>query len=364
MIWGRDAGSSIAIPIAMLCASLLGCPQRGTDPPVIEAVAGAASRIDPARNSLRIATINMWGVSALGFDWARHIDERFAALARRLGRNDRDLDFVLVQEAWKDAARRSFLDDPKVQAEFPYRVDAVEQPGGSGLVLLSAFPIEEARFLRFASQGDCWKVWEADCIAGKGVLAAKVRFGDEYVWVANTHLIACYAGAGQPKTSCDRGDDNAADRAAQLAELRGFLEPLAREAPVVVGGDFNFTRTSPQYRSLIPGAEAASPATATTAEAPATLAIETPVSDRAVRAEWTDPGDSQPNPNRIDYVFGLTAGPRRLQAIRPIEPILTDSVELDSGVGVRLSDHSALAAELCLTDARDGSGDPCARPRP
>jgi hypothetical protein len=211
-----------------VAAVALGCAERGTDPPRIEIWEESASRIPSERNSIRIATINMWGVSVLGFDWAEDVDERFAALARRVGENRSDLDILLVQEAWKDGARRAFLDDREVASQFPYRIDAVEHPGGSGLVLLSALPIEETRFLRFESQGNCWKFWEADCIGGKGVLAARIRFGGQPIWVANTHLIACYSASLEPGQSCDEFDDNGEYRAAQLKELLVFLEPFSK----------------------------------------------------------------------------------------------------------------------------------------
>jgi endonuclease/exonuclease/phosphatase family metal-dependent hydrolase len=285
----------------------------------------------------------MWGVSVLGFDWAEDVDERFAALARRVGENRSDLDILLVQEAWKDGARRAFLDDREVASQFPYRIDAVEHPGGSGLVLLSALPIEETRFLRFESQGNCWKFWEADCIGGKGVLAARIRFGGQPIWVANTHLIACYSASLEPGQSCDESDDNGEYRAAQLKELLVFLEPFSKQTPILVGGDFNFRRTSRYYRSMSRRGAATRPDEAVS---------ET---KRGGSVGWEEIGERETVIDRIDYVWSRGSERSRWHARTPAERIMTSEVELISGRTVPLSDHPALVYELCLVDEADAS---------
>jgi len=323
---------------SVVAAVLVGCTARGTDPPRIEVSQDPAPRIRSERDSIRIATINMWGVSILGFDWADHIDERFAALARRVGRNRSDLDIILIQEAWKDSARRALLDDQEVASKFPFRIDAVERPGGSGLVLLSAFPIEEVQFARFEGQGNCWKFWEGDCIGGKGVLAAKVRFGDHFIWVANTHLIACYSASLEPGQSCEESDDNGEYRAAQVNELRAFLDPLSMRTPTLVGGDFNFTRASRYYASM----SSRNTPNRTDRAFARTRPFES--------AGWKETGEREPAIDRIDYVWSRGGGGRRWHAGIPTERIMTEDVGLISGGSVPLSDHPALVSEFCLVD--------------
>ena len=326
-----------------IAAVMVGCTARGNDSPRIEVSQEPTPRIHFQRDSIRIATINMWGVSILGFDWADHIDERFAALARRVGRNRSDLDIVLIQEAWKDSARRALLDDEEVASKFPYRIDAVERPGGSGLVLLSALPIDEVRFSRFESQGNCWKFWEGDCIGGKGVLAAKVRFGDHFIWVANTHLIACYSASLEAGQSCEETDDNGEYRAAQVKELRAFLDPLSKRTPTLVGGDFNFTRASRYYRSM---------------SAPDTPSRPDRAFARTRQFEsvgWKEIGEREPAIDRIDYVWSRGAGRRQWHARIPTERIMIEDVVLISGGSVPMSDHPALVSEFCLRDEGDAS---------
>ncbi len=323
------------VSIAIL-ASVGGCAAREFDQPIIEVIETDLRQPLSKRESIRIATINMWGVVALGFDWAEHIDERFAALRDRMRINADHIDVLLIQEAWKDSARRDLLTDPKVRAQFPYLVDAVEKPGGSGLAILSRHPINEARFLRFEDQGNCWRFWEGDCLGGKGVLATRIEFGDRLTWVSTTHLIACYTPELEPETACDQSDGNSGTRAAQVKELRSFLETLSEPAllPVLVGGDFNFTRTSRYY-----------------------VAMST--SSHPQGAVWTEAHGNQIEPNRIDFIWARAGERTHWRAVIPTHPFLTEGVELPSGEIVPLSDHPALVAEFCpvRTPDEDPLGD-------
>ena len=302
-----------------------GCAARGNEPAVVEhAVAVPAPRMSEApRGSLRVATINMWGVviPALEFPIASEIDLRFEALAERLAANREDLDVVLIQEAWAKGARRRLLADADVAREFPYRVDAVRSPGGSGLVTLSRLPLdEETVFLRFSEQGCCLKIHEGDCIAGKGMLAVKVRLGRHRAWIANTHLIACYSSGGE--SACDRGDANGETRRAQTLELVGALSDLPGADPLLLAGDFNFTRTSVYYPLM--GA-----------------------------AGWRDHGEANAPGDRIDYVWSRPGAELLWRGRGPAERIFTELVPTSEGEAVELSDHPAIAQTLCLVRPED-----------
>jgi endonuclease/exonuclease/phosphatase family metal-dependent hydrolase len=312
--------------------ALLGCAERGMEPPIIESVVLPTANIDAAKEPddlLRIATANLWGVSVLGFDWADEIDARFAAFATRLARNEPDLDVVLIQEAWKDRARRALLDDPRVARRFPFRVDVVASPGGAGLVILSRHPVEEAVFHRFKAQGNCFKFWEGDCFGGKGLLAARLNVRGRSLWVGTTHLIACYAPKGAPETTCDEDDANHATRAAQILEARGVFESLVGEEPALLGGDFNFTRTSRHYPAM----------TAAT-----------------LGRGWSEPGDVATTPGRIDYLFVRPGDVLAWQAQTVMRPIFTERVEIRTGESIPLSDHAILGGAFCLRRVNGGEG--------
>ncbi|HEB89574.1 MAG TPA: hypothetical protein ENI85_08400 [Deltaproteobacteria bacterium] len=323
------------------------CAARGTAPPIVEAAGPAL----PLQNGdeIHVATANLWGVSVLGFDWAEKVDVRFAEMAERLARNEPRLDVVLIQEAWKDSARHALLRHEGVIRNFPFRVDAVEQPGGAGLVVLSRFPIEAARFHRFQAQGNCLKFWEADCLAGKGILAVRVRIGDRSLWIGNTHLIACYSDDDAGDEACDEGDPNGGTRRAQLIEARRFIESLAKTGSILLGGDFNFTRSSRDYPAMV------HPPLSSTSSASPT---------REARSDWSEAGRGTTRAGRIDYLWTRGGSDEAWRVVSPASPIFTAPVRLapssspartddrgsviDRKGSIPLSDHPVIMAAFCL----------------
>lgn len=306
----------------------------------------AATRADEAAPAafdgrLRVATLNMWGVALpLGIDVADHIDARFRALGRRLEENGDHLDVVLLQEVWKDSARRALLEDPGVRAQFPFQLDVEGALGESGLAVLSRYPIagRRARFHLFERCGAWWRIWEADCLGGKGIVMLRIEAGDAPVWIANTHTIACYPQGSA--TECDTFDPNGSYRWDQLLALRAFVSDLAGPAPVIIGGDFNFTRSSRYYAAVRhPERSAALQRGDDFADS-----LERHPPDRA----WRDAREQGDPPERIDYLWVRPGDDRTWLSVSPAAPILTDEVELEDGSNVPLSDHPAIAATFCL----------------
>jgi endonuclease/exonuclease/phosphatase family metal-dependent hydrolase len=332
-----DSGLLQAFPIliALFAITISGCAERGTAPPRIDRPGPATSEL--RGDSIRVATANLWGVSAYGVDWADEIDVRFAAFAERLGRNEPGLDLVLIQEAWKDSARRELLAHRGVIESFPHRVDALEQPGGAGLVVLSRFPIERAEFHRFRAQGRCFKFWEGDCLSGKGVLAVQVRIEEQLFWVASTHLIACYSSDDESETACDQQDPNGGARWSQLVEARRFMEDLTGEAPALLGGDFNLTRSSRYY-----------PAMTSPMIPPDPPDTEANGSSDPRAQGWRESGEREAVTQRIDFIWTRSGAHDRWQAGAPARLIFTDPVKLASGESIAISDHPILAIPFCL----------------
>ena len=331
---------TVRILIAALLCGIGGCAERGSEPTTIESMGPQAS--DASDGILRIATANLWGVSVLGVDWADDIDERFAAMAHRLAENGPRLDIVLIQEAWKDSARRALLAHPGVTRNFPFRVDVAEQPGGGGLVILSRFPIELAAFHRFDRQGNCMKFWEGDCLSGKGVLAARISIHGRPFWIADTHLIACYQRANEPETGCDQQDPNGEVRWQQLTEVRRFVESNVGGEPSLLAGDFNLTPTSRYFAAM----------TDTTGSANASRtadAVDTVENGR----RWTDLGDESLSPNRLDYVWARPGDAFRWHQVESLRPIFTKPVALGEREAVPLSDHPILSTGVCLVSVHD-----------
>lgn len=317
---------------ALLFSSAMGCAERGLDAPRIERL--GIANADTSHQGIRIATANLWGVSVMGVDWADQIDLRFTEFAERLHRGQPPLDVVLIQEAWKKSARRAILTHPGVARRFPHRVDAVERPGGSGLVILSRFPINAAHFHRFRAQGRCLKFWEGDCLSGKGVLAIQIQFGERLLWLGNTHLIACYAAEGDTLSDCDERDPNGEVRWRQLVEARQFMESLAGEEPALIAGDFNFARSSRHYLGM------------TSLEIPSG---PNPTDSSVAQRGWFESGEKDPMRITIDYIWTRAGSIDRWQRNEQTGPILTEPVTLSSGEEISLSDHPILGLRLCLT---------------
>lgn len=312
-------GSATTLCLALLLTT--SCAARGTGTPAIEAPDSIDARRQPT-TEVRVATANLWGVSVAGVDIADEIDARFAAFAESLAENPHGLDVVLIQEAWDDDARRALVENEGVVRRFPWRVDAVQHPGGSGLVILSAFPVEAVRFHRYEAQGSCLKFWEGDCSGGKGVLAARLRIGSESFWFADTHLIACYQ--EEPALSaCDQDDPNGEARWGQVEELRTFLQSLDPEAPLVIGGDFNFVPSSRYHTTF--------------------------AKDPAGRP-WIDPGDEAADPGRLDYIWTRPGARQRWVATHPLGEFATEPVPIDGEDAIPVSDHPLLMTTLRLTE--------------
>ncbi|MFP6654425.1 MAG: endonuclease/exonuclease/phosphatase family protein [Myxococcota bacterium] len=349
---------------ALLVLSTMGCAERGLDAPRIERLS-AVDTIPavPPNSVLRVATANLWGVSVLGFDWAERIDLRFAEFAERLSHNEPPIDVVMIQEAWKDGARRDLLAHPGLTQGFPHRVDAVDQPGGSGLVILSRFPIEATRFHRFRAQGNCFKFWEGDCLSGKGVLAIRIRFGERALWLGNTHLIACYAATNDATKDCDRRDPNGDVRWSQIVEARTFMESLTEDEPALLAGDFNLARTSRHYLGMTNSRIPLDPETSRT-ESPhkGTRFKDSAFAPRG----WFESGGKDPihSFNKgIDYIWTRAGSTDQWGRHGKTKTIFSEPVELPSGEQIPLSDHPVLALPLCLIPLDQSPGPrPCDLP--
>ena len=318
------------LAFAIACLSLVHCASKPLQPVVHALPTRHAPKAD---DCLRVATVNMWGVALPGIqiELASYIDERFTALAERLARNEHALDVVLVQEAWSDSGRQILLDHTGLQRAFPYRVNSLDAPGGAGLVTLSRYPLtDRPRFHRFDEQGSCWKFWEGDCLGRKGVLAVEVEWGSRRVWVGNTHLIACYS-ADRDERSCDRRDPNGSARTVQTIEARRFMEEIG-DGPMILGGDFNFTRTAERYVDLMEC------------------------------SGWSEPGLAHANPEGLDYVWARSAHGLRFAAEGgdgmpgQMQRIFDEPVRICADREVELTDHDALMVTYCLRSGRTDAG--------
>jgi endonuclease/exonuclease/phosphatase family metal-dependent hydrolase len=180
---------------------------------------------------LRVVTFNI----ADGYGFTNNRTERMRAVAAKLRELDPDL--VGLQESFI-AADRALLLAELEGSRLAHHVRFEGATVGNGLLILSAFPIEEAWFHRYASNNPWYRLWEGDWWAGKGIGLARVRLPDgSLLDFYDTHA---QAGRNNP--------DNETVRLGQMEELARFVrESRIPGAPALVVGDFNTHPAAPDY---------------------------------------------------------------------------------------------------------------------
>ncbi len=175
---------------------------------------------------LRVLSVNMWG---LGFGIAPDRLARFRALGAILPHLAPDV--VGVQEIWmsQDAGR---LQAAGAAAGLPHHAYFRAGVVGSGLLILSRYPIVAMRFWPFRLSGHPRQVLQGDYYAGKGIGLARLQTPAGPLDVYNTHFVARYM--------YGVFDHNLGHRLANAYEAARFVNAHSPHHPAVVLGDFNF----------------------------------------------------------------------------------------------------------------------------
>lgn len=189
---------------------------------------------------LKIVTFNIWDMY-IGSRW-RNV--RMPAIAETLAELEPDI--AGLQESFI-AADRERIFRRLAEAGLPHHRYFRSGVAGSGLSVISRFPIEEAVFRRYAKGGKPHKLWHGDWWAGKGVCLTRLKLPGQagYIDFFNTHAHAGY-----------RDDRYNAVRASNMADCARFItEAATGTSPAFVVGDFNTYDGEPQYQSLVEGAK-------------------------------------------------------------------------------------------------------------
>lgn len=230
-------GSVIAVCVLVVVTCLL-LNYRTPSPTDLDESALLASPPAPAGGeiTLKIVTFNIWDLYHEG----THRPERMAAIGRKL--QELQPDIAGFQEAFIARDRQIVLD---ALAECGLN-NAVYFPSGlvgSGLLVASRHPIEEAFFHRYTEGGKPHKVHHGDWWAGKGVCVVRVKLPEAigYLDFFNTHAHARY------------GDDEYDKvRMSQMHELAAFIKRASlKTVPAISVGDFNVRASEPQYQTLV-----------------------------------------------------------------------------------------------------------------
>ena len=245
--------AALAITTALL-AGFAGFSGRAADVPFARPL--QAPPVAHTGTELQVLTYNVhglpWPIALSRATQLAAIGKRLAAL-HRVGRAPQ---VAVIQEAFTADARaiarlsgyRYAAYGPGEDVAFAARLPQDAQPEvldwgahwwkgegvgkweGSGLILLSDYPITRVRRLSYSSQACAG----FDCLAAKGAMLARLTLpGGRAVDVATTHLNSRRA-SGVP--------DDRSDRAwlVQAEQLRTFIAANRDPAvPLVLGGDFN-----------------------------------------------------------------------------------------------------------------------------
>lgn len=189
--------------------------------------------------TLKAVTFNVQDLGIV----SKHRPERMAAIARTLRKLDPGL--VGIQESFIEKDRAILIDGLRNTRLIHHRYFP-SGTSGSGLLILSAYPIVEAYFHRYTKNGKWYKLWHGDWWAGKGVALAQIELvpGKAYLDFYNTHAHARYG-----TTEYD------GVRLQQMEELAEFINATSmKSAPAILVGDMNCRQDTEQYEAVRIGA--------------------------------------------------------------------------------------------------------------
>eukprot|EP00752_Nemacystus_decipiens_P003943 g3611.t1 len=266
----------------------------------------SASNAHWAGFKLRVLTQNLWGLPVV----SRCLEARVHAFANTLGGG---WDVVALQEVWhareRDALRSAALAAGlRYSRHFEHGCGApVLGPGmgGTGLLVLSRFPIAESFFRRFSANGQPYQLQHADYLGGKGVGLVRLHTPAGAVDLYVSHLHGDYSrarGSGTP-------DRYKAHRVAQAFEVAHIIRLTSRSPLVLLLSDLNAGPGSMAYglQRSVAGLHDAF------AEAKPAEAGHTCEANDNVFSNGRDP------PARLDYVL-FKALPPPLCAPQAVEP--------------------------------------------
>ncbi len=241
------------------------------------------------------------------------------AIGSRIGQFD--LDVIAFQEIWRSDARQ-ILEAAGQRAGLPHRWHSGARLGGSGLLVLSRFPIEKARFERFDLGGLARRIDHGDYWGGKGFVQLRFTTDAGPLTFINTHLHARY--------SRDVAHQYRGHRVGQIVQLA--MASLETTDPVIAAGDFNFSEGQPEYQVLT-GLTGMRDVAAELGRRDATIMRRNPYRG----------GMNKPD-QRKDFFFARDGSER---GVRPhhIERAFDEVFELE-GRPASYSDHAAVVAEF------------------
>lgn len=189
-----------------------------------------------SQTALRVITLNLWD---LGWGLSSDREQRVKAFCEVLPGLGADL--VGLQEVWVESDQKAIAGQAAA-AGLGYTHAFHSGMMGSGLMILSRFPILDVAFHAFRLRSRPEKVHRGDYYAGKGIAVARLQTPFGLLDFYTLHSLAQYAP--------DYQDEYAGHRSAQLYEAANFINAYSQLTPLIVTGDFNVSPRHLGYRLM------------------------------------------------------------------------------------------------------------------
>ncbi|KAG0325411.1 phospholipase C type enzyme [Dissophora globulifera] len=313
---------------------------------------------------LSVLTLNCWGLTFTRNDRR----DRMRAIGHHLASTESSTyDIVGLQEVW--AYEDFVLVRDIVSEAFPFAKHWMSGLFGSGLVVLSKYPIKSTSLRRYALNGDPWPILHGDWFDGKSCASAVIlhpTVGE--IEVFNTHMHASYDPIGTP----DRYLGCRISQAWEMAGLIRTANDLGRH--VIALGDFNsppdslivslltrYAGLADSWRCVHPYSQdpqSTLPRGGLTPEQGIALlgiTCDTPLNSWTPHAAWINQLTEDPIGERLDYIF-FNQKQGRMACI-DVKVALHEPVAGIGGLSKRknLSDHFAVHATFSVTHGRPRS---------
>ena len=226
-----------------------------------------------------------------------HDEDRYAAMIQRI--KDSGADIVALQEVWSTTNMDRIQNDLRSTYKYTDRgSNGATLKAGSGIVILSKFPLSEGSFVEFKGAHD----WD-ERMATKGALAVTVDLLDgSKIRVGLTH---CWTDAG-------------GDECTNIKDLVG--ETLSHDRPAVMMGDFNIHRRgNPAKYGKLTALMAGRGATDSWTELHGPAWSDACATDDQIHnnlAQFFSPDRDTPAPDCIDYLYLRNHGTGHLRPVK------------------------------------------------
>ncbi|KOX76826.1 Putative neutral sphingomyelinase [Melipona quadrifasciata] len=172
---------------------------------------------------INILTLNCWGIPYV----SQNKNARMIAIAEKF--DIENYDIICLQEVW--SVEDFKMIQVKTQEQLPYSHYFYSGVLGSGICILSKFPVKDVMFHKWSLNGYVHKIHHGDWFGGKGVGLCRLQIHNMNINVYITHLHAEYN---------SHSDEYIAHRILQAFDTAQFIKMTSGGVDsVILGGDLN-----------------------------------------------------------------------------------------------------------------------------